>query len=141
MEGRMDLGKEGWTDNTAPLENQDISGLRPPVQPPRTPFSLATGEISHWKSISSAPQIKTIRPARFGPPGPGTMGSGTRIPPGPWYPAAAAPMQPKLPEPREVRCGGGETPGCGEMRRPASSVRGAGWETISKGEKKKRERC
>lgn len=47
----VERGREGWeevwTDNTASLENQDISGLRAPVQPPRTLFSLAMGEISH----------------------------------------------------------------------------------------------
>lgn len=106
------------------------------MQPPRTLFSLAMGEISHWKHISSPPQIKNIRPTCFGPPGHGTTGSGTRVPPGPWYPTVVMPMQPQLMEPRKATCSGGETLGCAGMWRPASSVRGASWETISKGKKR-----
>lgn len=104
-EGQADGSGEGGTDGR--MENPGISGLGVPLQPPRTPFSLATGEISPWKEISSPLQIKTIRPTCVGPAGPGTTGAGTRGPPRAVVPGRG---RAELMEPREATCAGGTSP-------------------------------
>lgn len=57
-------GMDGWIwgrRDAQPIRRLRKTRTFQAVQPPSTPFSLATGDVSHWKRISRPPQRKKHR--------------------------------------------------------------------------------